>query len=95
MAPRSVILLLLLSLFSTFTFAKPGWHLIETEDEDTVGLSMSQESKPDDMEEDKKGNDMTIRYDKCFCNPSTGNCCVDAAGRWTALGKPEKKDLSR
>ena len=65
MAPRSVILLLLLSLFSTFTFAKPGWHLIETEDkEGGVGLPMTQESKPDDMEEDmdedqdgKKGND--------------------------------------
>ena len=32
MPPRSVLLLLLLSLFATFTFAKPAWHLIETED---------------------------------------------------------------
>ena len=53
MSPRSVIIVLLLSLFATFTFAKPGYHLIETEDGEG-GAELDNDEKesvdPDDGE---------------------------------------------
>ena len=47
MSPRSVLLLLLLSLFATFTFAKPAWHLIETEDGEGDAELDTQDNEPE------------------------------------------------
>ena len=67
MSPRSVIILLLLSLFATFTFAKPGWHLIETEDGEgdadpgELYQEVYQENEPSDEDisnpDDRDGKD--------------------------------------
>ena len=57
MSPRLVIILLLLSLFATFTFAKPGYHLIETEDvEGDAELDNDEKESvdPDDGEKEVK-----------------------------------------
>ena len=50
MAFRWVLLLLLLSLFSTSTFAKPSWKLVEVEDDDEA----QNEDVPDHQEADRK-----------------------------------------
>ena len=61
MSPRSVIIPLLLSLFATFTFAKPGWHLIETEDVEGDAELDNQENEPSDENisdpDDRDGKD--------------------------------------
>ena len=61
MPPRSVLLLLLLSLFATFTFAKPAWHLIETEDGEGDAELDNQENEPSDENisdpDDRDGKD--------------------------------------
>ena len=62
MSPRSVILLLLVSLFSTFAFAKPGWHLVETEDEEGVDArpmtdDINDIAPDDDNSTDEKDSD--------------------------------------
>ena len=61
MSPRLVIILLLLSLFATFTFAKPGWHLIETEDGEGDAELDNQENEPSDENisdpDDRDGKD--------------------------------------
>ena len=43
MALRLIILLLFLSLLSTFSFAKPSWKLVEVEDDEEDGEEQSQE----------------------------------------------------
>ena len=61
MSPRLVIILLLLSLFATFTFAKPGYHLIETEDVEGDAELDNQENEPSDENisdpDDRDGKD--------------------------------------
>ena len=61
MSPRLVIILLLLSLFATFTFAKPDWHLIETEDGEGDAELDNQENEPSDENisdpDDRDGKD--------------------------------------
>ena len=47
MASRLVLLLLLLSLFSTFIFAKPSWKLVEVEDEGGDDPDIGHEQKLD------------------------------------------------
>ena len=51
-----MILLLLLSLFSTFTFAKPSWKLVEVEDEGGDDKAENQNHKQDD-EDDEEDSD--------------------------------------
>ena len=54
MASRSMILLIVLSLFSTFTFAKPSWKLVEVEDEEGDDKSENHNHK---LDSDEDGND--------------------------------------
>ena len=52
-----VILLLLLSLFSTFTFAKPSWKLVEVEDEEGDDNAENQNHKLDDKDDEKDSDE--------------------------------------
>ena len=61
MAPRSVILLLLFSLFSTFTFAKPSWKLVEVEDDKEEDEAQNQEKENQDG--DEKDSDVKDNHD--------------------------------
>ena len=58
MALRLIILLLFLSLLSTFSFAKPSWKLVEVEGEEEDGEEQSQEI-PDgkDFPENKENHE--------------------------------------
>ena len=51
-----VVLLFLLSLLSTFTFAKLNWKLVEVEDEDGDDKAENQNHKQDD-EDDEEDSD--------------------------------------
>jgi len=58
MALRWVLLLLLLSLFSTSTFAKPSWKLVEVEDDDEAqNEDVPEADRKDGRDSDKDGND--------------------------------------
>ena len=60
MAPRLLILLFFLSLFTTFTLAKPSWKLVEVEDEEADDKLITPDHKLDDEDEkdpDQNGND--------------------------------------
>ena len=56
MASRLVLLLLLLSLFSTITFAKPSWKLVELKDEEgdhqDIGHDEADYDDPDETYEE-------------------------------------------
>ena len=61
MASKSVILLLLFSLFSTFTFAKPSWKLVEVEDNKEEDEAQNQEKENHD--DDEKDSDVKDNHD--------------------------------
>ena len=52
-----MILLIVLSLFSTFTFAKPSWKLVEVEDEEGDDKSENHNHK---LDSDEDGNDYQL-----------------------------------
>merc|ERR1719285_1186291 len=58
METKLIILLLFLSLLSTFSFAKPSWKLVEVEDDEEDGEEQSQEI-PDgkDFPENKENHE--------------------------------------
>ena len=78
MPPRSVLLLLLLSLFATFTSAKPAWHLIETEDGEGDAELDTQDNEPEnkniafDANSDVKDDDIGIECQGAMCAEQQG-----------------------
>ena len=68
MTLRWVLLLLLLSLFSTSTFAKPSWKLVEVEDDDEA----QNEDAPDQQEADRKDEKNSDQDDNDYRAPPGG-----------------------
>ena len=62
MTSRWMILLLLLSLFSTFTVGKPSWKLVEVEDKEGDDKLITHDDKldyEDENDPNQDGNDWT------------------------------------
>ena len=88
MPPRSVLLLLLLSLFATFTFAKPAWHLIETEDGEGDAELDTQDNEPENknIAFDANSDDNGDVKDADIGIECQGTMCVEQQGAMLGRG---------